>query len=299
MSARFVADSLDEFKFPTDGEIAGVLPDDLGKDKLVKECMTGPNKGMPGPCPEGKGEKKPVATKAAVKAPPPPAAVLSAMSKIDPAVIRGSIVSTTDLRAAFPNHTKAEFDSFMVKLVEQGVLALHEHDFPSSLTPKELAGLVKYGEHYYNVVSVRDEYLRKGALKESRQFFLPRQLMSEPKGLSDVLSMARAFIQARHELTTVTEEVKHTNVTVNIPPQTMNVAASVIPAPHIDVHVSEQTHAPAPQVHVDVHVPEQQPPNITVEQPAVNVSVVAGPVEKTIERDADGEIIKVVERPIE
>ena len=58
----------------------------------------------------------------------------------------------------------------------------------------DLAGIVI-------VPAKKDE---KALVKESLQF-LPRPLMSEPTGLTDVLSLARAFVQARREAGAVME----------------------------------------------------------------------------------------------
>jgi quercetin dioxygenase-like cupin family protein len=68
--------------------------------------------------------------------------MLDAIRDLDPGAWRGALVSVQELRREFPRVSKQEFDASVLDLARQGVLSLHRHDYPASLSVAELAGLV-------------------------------------------------------------------------------------------------------------------------------------------------------------
>lgn len=67
-----------------------------------------------------------------------------------------SPVQISALRAAFPELSKEQFDQAMLKLNEEGSIALHRHDHPASLKEAERNNLVRSGDDYFNAVTVRE-----------------------------------------------------------------------------------------------------------------------------------------------
>jgi hypothetical protein len=63
-------------------------------------------------------------------------------------------VEVSDLRAKFPDMPKADFDAAMVKLNEQGKIALHRHDKP---TEADKASAVKIKDDYHTAVTIREQ----------------------------------------------------------------------------------------------------------------------------------------------
>jgi hypothetical protein len=79
-----------------------------------------------------------------------PAELVRGMLKIKPSARGGAPVSISRLRAEFPNMSKADFDAAMVKLRDEGRIALHRHDYPQSLSEADRGDLVQddKGNHY-------------------------------------------------------------------------------------------------------------------------------------------------------
>ncbi len=67
-----------------------------------------------------------------------------------------SPVEISQLRAKFPDLDKASFDAEMTRLNEQGRIALHRHDHPSSLTQSQRDSMVKIGNDYFTAATFRE-----------------------------------------------------------------------------------------------------------------------------------------------
>jgi hypothetical protein len=66
-----------------------------------------------------------------------------------------SPVEIAKLRAEFPDVSKADFDAEMIKLNEEGRIALHRHDQPASLSEAKRAEMVKIGNDYFTAATIR------------------------------------------------------------------------------------------------------------------------------------------------
>lgn len=66
-----------------------------------------------------------------------------------------SPVLVGDVRRQFPGVGKKEFDDEMIRLVEDGQIALHRHDAPGLLSQAERDAMVKIGKDYYTAATVR------------------------------------------------------------------------------------------------------------------------------------------------
>ena len=66
------------------------------------------------------------------------------MVEVVPAAVNGALVSLRDLRRSmdFQNVDKSTFDQAVLRLADQGKVALHRHDFPVGLSPEDRAELV-------------------------------------------------------------------------------------------------------------------------------------------------------------
>jgi hypothetical protein len=67
----------------------------------------------------------------------------------------GAVVLVTDLRAATPGLDKARFDEAVLGLAAEGRVALHHHDYASSLAPAERDALVRDGAVHYVAIAPR------------------------------------------------------------------------------------------------------------------------------------------------
>lgn len=67
-----------------------------------------------------------------------------------------SPVEISQLRAKFPKVDKATFDAEMTRLNEQGKIALHRHDHPSSLSQAQRDSMVKIGNDYFTAATFRE-----------------------------------------------------------------------------------------------------------------------------------------------
>lgn len=90
----------------------------------------------------------------------PDQTILGGMADLKPAARNGAVVSITDLRSASPLKGKA-FDDAVIDLTKRGVLALHHHDYPGSLSAEEKAGMLKVTEangetNYYIGAAIRN-----------------------------------------------------------------------------------------------------------------------------------------------
>lgn len=84
--------------------------------------------------------------------------VVDRMVRIKPAAATGALVSLTELRRALKDEIpeKDIFDQTVFRLAEDGRVALHQHDFPASLSRTELDDLVTDGRgNYYVGVAFR------------------------------------------------------------------------------------------------------------------------------------------------
>lgn len=72
------------------------------------------------------------------------------MKKLEPAAERGALMTVRVLRQA-ANVSKSTFDQQAIALAREGRVVLHEHDFPSSLTPAERDMLISDGQGHYFV----------------------------------------------------------------------------------------------------------------------------------------------------
>lgn len=66
-----------------------------------------------------------------------------------------SPVSLPQLRAEFPGLSKQQFDDEVLKLAEEGQVAVHRHDAPGLLSEAERNAMVKVGDDYYTAATVR------------------------------------------------------------------------------------------------------------------------------------------------
>lgn len=67
-----------------------------------------------------------------------------------------SPVLVSDVRRQFPGVGKKEFDDEMVRLVEEGQIALHRHDAPGQLLAAERDAMVKIGDNYFTAATLRE-----------------------------------------------------------------------------------------------------------------------------------------------
>ena len=70
--------------------------------------------------------------------------ILERMVEVVPAAVNGALVSLRDLRRSmdFQNVDKSAFDQAVLRLADQGKVALHRHDFPAGLSTEDRAELV-------------------------------------------------------------------------------------------------------------------------------------------------------------
>jgi len=81
--------------------------------------------------------------------------ILDRMVQIKPAAASGAPVSLRELRKAV-GIERAGFDAAVFHLAEQGRVAIHHHDYPSSLTEGERNEMVTDGRgNYYSAISLR------------------------------------------------------------------------------------------------------------------------------------------------
>ena len=67
----------------------------------------------------------------------------------------GHLVAFRRVRLACPELTKEDFDRQAVELSRAGIIAMHEHDYPHSLTDEARSQLVKFGAEYYVGAEIR------------------------------------------------------------------------------------------------------------------------------------------------
>lgn len=72
------------------------------------------------------------------------------MKRIEPRAESGALVTAHALRQA-AQLSKSDFDALALQLAQQGKIALHEHDFASSLSAEERESLVTDGQGRYYV----------------------------------------------------------------------------------------------------------------------------------------------------
>jgi hypothetical protein len=79
--------------------------------------------------------------------------ILEGISRLQPIGQKRALVSIRELRRFLPL-SKSDFDRAVLDLALQGRVALHHHDFPTSLTPVEREELVqdKQGTYYVGIV---------------------------------------------------------------------------------------------------------------------------------------------------
>jgi hypothetical protein len=85
--------------------------------------------------------------------------IVEAMIRIEPKAASGALVSIRDLRRAMRGQVPAQddFDRAVLRLADQGRVALHRHDYPSSLNAEQRADLIPDGQgSYYIGVALRD-----------------------------------------------------------------------------------------------------------------------------------------------
>jgi len=70
--------------------------------------------------------------------------ILERMVEVVPAAANGALVSLRDLRRSmdFQNVDKSAFDQAVLRLADQGKVALHRHDYPAGLSSEDRAELV-------------------------------------------------------------------------------------------------------------------------------------------------------------
>lgn len=79
-----------------------------------------------------------------------PESLVELMRTLDPAVDRGALITSRVLRTA-ANLPKHVFDQMVLELARSGIVALHRHDFPSSLSEEKRDELVTDGKGNYFV----------------------------------------------------------------------------------------------------------------------------------------------------
>jgi DNA-binding HxlR family transcriptional regulator len=79
--------------------------------------------------------------------------ILERMSHVNPAAANGALISLRDLRRSmdFQGLDKPAFDRAVLRLADQGRVALHRHDYPWSLSDEEKAEMVPDGRGGYYV----------------------------------------------------------------------------------------------------------------------------------------------------
>lgn len=80
--------------------------------------------------------------------------LLQAMRRIEPGADRGALVGFRELRRSTPL-SKDLFDVLALDAARKGLVSLHRHDYPTSLSATELAELVTDGTNYYVGCAIR------------------------------------------------------------------------------------------------------------------------------------------------
>lgn len=81
--------------------------------------------------------------------------IREAMSRVEPqALTQGALVSIRKLRVQLGN--PPWFDQEIFRLAGEGVLALHEHDYPHSLSEQEKKEMIHEGNRYFIGVALRE-----------------------------------------------------------------------------------------------------------------------------------------------
>lgn len=80
--------------------------------------------------------------------------LIQAMKRIEPGAERGALVGFRELRRTAPL-SKEVFDLVALDAARKGLISMHRHDYPTSLSPTEQAELVTDGEAYYVGCAIR------------------------------------------------------------------------------------------------------------------------------------------------
>jgi hypothetical protein len=99
------------------------------------------------------GEPSKAPPKGEIASPDAEPLLLKAMTRLQPFGQRRALVSIRELRHSV-GLAKGVFDRVVLSLALQGKVALHHHDFPSSLSPEERDELVRdeQGTYYVGIV---------------------------------------------------------------------------------------------------------------------------------------------------
>jgi hypothetical protein len=84
--------------------------------------------------------------------------IVDGMIRIEPKAASGALVSIRDLRRAMRDQVPAQhdFDRVVLRLADQGRVALHRHDYPGGVSAEERAGMIPDGQgSYYIGVALR------------------------------------------------------------------------------------------------------------------------------------------------
>lgn len=94
--------------------------------------------------------------------------LLQAMLQIEPAALRGTFVGFRELRKQFPSLGKKQFDSIALKASQSGLISLHGHDFPTSLSKVERDEMVFGGKNENSRSSLGDFFVGGNIRKYAR-----------------------------------------------------------------------------------------------------------------------------------
>lgn len=102
--------------------------------------------------------REPIAREPRTQSPPFDQTVIERMIQLKLAAANGALVSLTELRRSLAAEIpeKSSFDQAVLRLAEQGIVVLHRHDYPSSLSQQERDALVsdERGNYFIGISKV-------------------------------------------------------------------------------------------------------------------------------------------------
>lgn len=106
--------------------------------------------------------------------------VIRAMAEVKPSVKTGGLVPVSEMRAKSKLKGDA-FDSAVLDLARKGVIALHRHDFPTSLKPEELAGMIREKAPDAGTQGTGYDYYVGAAFRDTNNPTIAEALKAKPK----------------------------------------------------------------------------------------------------------------------
>lgn len=106
--------------------------------------------------------------------------VIRTMAETKPSVKTGGLVPIAEMRAKSKLKGDA-FDAAVLDLARKGIIALHRHDFPTSLKPEELAGMIREKAPDAGTQGTGYDYYVGAAFRDTNNPTIAEALKAKPK----------------------------------------------------------------------------------------------------------------------